>query len=368
MDKVVLFCSGVYTSIGVIRCLGEVGYKPECYCYGDDSDYLLASRYISVGKKFPTIHEVLAYLLNDYPKYDKKPILLTIPDPPAYYVDLHKAELEKKFVVMSAGKSGAIVYWMSKKNIGALAVKNGLTIPWTIEQNKSELIPDGLEYPVFTKSVATIEGGKGDESICYNKMELEERKKYISSDRFLIMKYVEKAKEINYFGMSLKGHVYINYKDERTRFLPGSYGHYSKFMACEKDELYLKIVSLIKDTGYEGLFDVEFIQGTDGELYFLEVNFRVDGTVYRLSPGVNLPAEWCRLVNTPQDELPSELQTGKNVFTGMSEYQDFKDSVIGGKVNVFVWLYQFLKADKHATFNIKDPKPFFYKVFERIKH
>lgn len=50
MERVVLFCSDVYTSIGVIRCLGEAGYKPECFCYGDNCDYLLASCHLGGGE------------------------------------------------------------------------------------------------------------------------------------------------------------------------------------------------------------------------------------------------------------------------------------------------------------------------------
>ena len=287
------------------------------------------------GKKFSSINDALTYLLDDYPIYPEKPILLTIPDPPAYYVDLHKTDFEKKFVVMSAGKSGNIIHWMSKRNIGELAVKHGLTIPWTIEQKKGDPLPDNLQYPVFTKSVATIEGGKADEAICWNKEQLQLKSKEIGSDHFLIMKYIEKKKEINYFGIAINGRVYIDYRDERTRFLPGSYGHYSKFAICERDSLYNKIVAMIEETGYEGIFDVEFIQDADGIMYFLEVNFRVDGTVYRLSPGINLPAEWCRLAKKSKEELPPKLNIGKSTFTGMSEFQDFRDSVLGGSVNIF---------------------------------
>ena len=46
------------------------------------------------GKKFSSINDALTYLLDDYPIYPEKPILLTIPDPPAYYVDLHKTDFE----------------------------------------------------------------------------------------------------------------------------------------------------------------------------------------------------------------------------------------------------------------------------------
>lgn len=371
MKRIVLFCVDVYTSLGVIRSVGEGGSKIEVFCYGNECEFLLASKYVSFGKAFACPEDVVEYLINEYPTYEDKPILLTIPDSPAYFVDLHKDELERKFVVMSAGKAGDIVRWMSKSEIGRLAQKFGLTIPWTREICKNAPIPDDLEYPVFTKSVKTIDGGKMDEYICRNKEELENRAKSIVSERFLVMKYIEKAKEINYFGLALDGNVYIDYHDERTRFLPGSYGHYSTFYRCvgDKNDLLSSIVSMMKETHYNGLFDVEFIQDKDGTKYFLEVNFRVDGAIYKLTPGVNLPMEWVRLVRLKQANLPlpSALNVGKKRFTGMSESQDFKENVLTGKINPFVWLWQFLRADKHMLINLRDPKPLIVKCYCRIK-
>lgn len=365
MKKVVLFCSDSPYSIFVIRCLGETGYRPECYCFGDRYAFLFSSRYIGKHRSFVTDTEALNFLLNEYPVYDDKPVLLTFPDIPAYLVDLHKDELERKFILMSAGENGQIVHWMSKINIGALAKKHGLTIPWTVEMGKDEPVPDNLEYPVFTKSVKTVDGGKQDESICWNRMELEERQQTISSDRFLVMKYIEKEKEYSYFGLSLNGRVYIDYRDECERFLPHSYGH--KFCLCEKDALYENIVSMMKETGYNGLFDVEFILGKDGVLYFTEVNFRIDGAIYELSPGVNLPAEWCRLVEMTDNNLPQTLSLRKKCFWGMVETQDFKENVLTGKVGFFRWLKDFWGADTHLVFNLKDPIPAFVWIALRFK-
>lgn len=237
MRRIVLFCSDVYTSLGIIRCIGETGRKIEVYCFGEGCEYLLASKYVSVGKSFKSKEQTLQFLLKDYPTYEEKPILLTIPDPPAYLVDLHKDELEKKFIVMEAGKSGNVIHWMSKLNIAELAKKHGLTLPWTIVINKDESIPDDLEYPVFTKSENSTEGGKGCEGIFWNKSELEEKRKSVQTDKLIVMQYIQKVKEVNCFGMSLDGHVYLDYYDERIRFTPEKYGHYSIFKRLRNSSL-----------------------------------------------------------------------------------------------------------------------------------
>ena len=368
MRRIVLFCSDIYTSLGVIRCVGEGGNKVEVYCYGRECNYLLASRYVSTGKSFTKADDVVDYLINEYPIYEEKPVLLTIPDPPAYLVDLHKEVLESKFVVMSAGEAGAVIHWMSKVNISNLAVKYGLTVPWSITINKNNPIPNNLTYPVFTKSVKTMDGGKCDESICWNKAELENKAKTIKGNDFLVMKYVLKEKEINYFGLALDGKIYIDYHDERPRFKAGSYGHYNTFHRNEESSLLDNIKAMMLETGYNGLFDVEFIQGKDGVLYFMEVNFRIDGEVYKLLPGINYPMEWYRLINLKlsNQRLPDNLKLGKYNFTGMTECSDFRENVVTGKLNPIVWFWQFLKADKHMLVNIQDPMPMLVKCKNMI--
>ena len=119
----------------------------------------------------------------------------------------------------------------------------------------------------------------------------------------------------------------------------------------------------MKEIGYDGLFDVEFLQDKDGKLYFMEVNFRVDGAIYKVTPGVNLPAEWCRLVEIPQEELPDALVTKKKRFTGMSEVQDFKASVAHGSMNPFKWFWQFCLTDKYMLISLKDLKPVWVWLF-----
>ena len=364
--RTVVYCSDGYACLGLIRSLGEAGFRPECYCYDQNCDYFLASRFVSKSIKFKTAEDALNYLLNDYPCYEEKPVLFTIPDMPAYLVDLHQDGLKEKFILMSAGEQGKIGYWMDKRHVASVAQKHGLTIPWTIVLSKTDAIPDSIEYPVFTKSIRTVDGGKEDESICWNRDELEKRIMTIASNRFFVTKYIRKQKEICYFGMSVKGKVYIDFHDELSRFPDGAFGYYGVFRRCMHDEVYQKCVSMMAEIGYEGLFDVEFLLGDDGVLYFMEVNFRVDGAIYKLAEGINLPAEWCRLACVPKEDLPESLPVNKDFFTGITEVYDFKTSVLTGKVNPFKWFWEFCTADRHMLVNIKDPKPFFVWVCQFI--
>ena len=356
-QRVVVFCGNGYHSLGLIRCLGEGGYRPECYCFGHKCDLILSSKYISKGKKFESAEAILDHLLHHYPYYDEKPILLTIPDVPAFLIDQHLDELKEKFVLMNASEQGKLGYWMDKRNMAKMAQKHGFSIPWTIELSREEAIPDSIRYPVFTKSIRTVDGGKGDESICRSKEELEEKRKIIASDRFLVTEYIQKKYEIDYFGMALKERVYIDYYDAISRFSNDAFGYYGDIIKCQHDDFWKKCTAMMKEIGYEGLFDIEFLEDVNGKRYFMEVNFRVDGGIYKVTPGINLPAEWCRLVNMAQKDLPEALTTRKQRFTGMTEIQDFKSSVAHGSMNPLKWFWQFCRTDKYMLLNLRDPMP-----------
>lgn len=369
MRRVVVFCCDGYISLGLIRCLGEAGYRPECYCSGEYCEFFMASKYVSKSKHFKSVNDTLDYLMNEYSCYQEKPFLFTIPDEPAYLVDMHYDQLKEKYILMNAGGQGRIGYWMDKQNQANIAQKHGLTVPWTITLSKHDDIPDTIEYPVFTKSTKSVDGGKKDEGICWNRAELERKKDEALSDTLLVVKYIRKKKEIDYFGLSVKGKVYIDFHDEISRFPDGAYGYYGPFMRCKHDETYQRCVSMMEEIGYEGIFDIEFLLGDDNVLYFMEINFRADGAIYKLAEGVNLPAEWCRLACLDKKELPEHLPINKDYFVGMTEVQDFKLSVLKCHMNPFLWFLQFCKADRHMLFNLKDPKPMWarlYSLFNRL--
>ena len=360
--RIVVFCSHGYGSLGLIRTLGEAGYRPECYCYGHTGDLLMASKYVSKGRIFKTAEEAFDFLLNEYPCYPNKPFLFTIPDPPAYLVDRHLGRMKEKFVLMSAGEQGRLGYWMDKRNQAEIARKHGLITPWTITMSKHDDVPDPIVYPVFTKSVRSADGGKGDEHICRSREELEEKKALMASETFLVMKYISKKQERCYFGMAVKGKVYIDYYNELTRFREGGYGYYNTFRKCKDDDIYRKCISMMEEIGYDGLFDIEFLLGDDNVLYFMEINFRVDGAIYKVAEGVNLPDAWISLADVDKKDLPDNLTTKKDRFTGITEIHDFKTSVMTGQANPLKWLWQLCTADRRMTLNFHDPKPLFLRM------
>ena len=356
-QRVVVFGAGTCSSLGLVRSLGRASYRPECYAYGHNADAVVKSRYVSKSKVFDTAEDVVEYLLQSYPIYEDKPVLITTGDPSQYLVDMNLEAFEKKFVVFNAGAPGRVAFWMDKQNIGELAKKHGLTVPWMLRLRRGEAIPSDIDFPVFTKSSKSADGGKQDELVCRNMDELSATTEKMIADEYLVMPFIDKIREVDYFGVAAKGKVYIDYVGVDIRPPEGSYGYYSHFSPCPKNQLHSKLVSLIEDTGYEGLFEIEFLEGKDGKLYFSEVNFRADGDIYQLSYGINLPAIWCQISKMPVGELPEHLEMSGKSYYGMTEHKDFQKSVLTGRVNVFLWLWQLLRAKRHTFFYWKDLKP-----------
>lgn len=367
MRDVTVFCSDFITSLGLVRTVGEAGYKVECVCYGPCSDYILSSKYVVKGNAFKTCEDAIHYLIEEYPIKENKSVLFTIPDPPAYYVDLNLDVLSKKFILFNAGEPGKIVYWMNKHNISKLAQKYGFNIPWAIQLSKGNSLPKDLSYPVFVKSTISTLGGKRDEGVCNSRQELENKISGLISEDFIVMQYIKKTKEINYFGIAVKGHVYIDYHDVRERFPNDAYGEYNSFHKCAYDDFHSRMIAMIKETNYQGLFDVEFLVDEKGNYYFMEVNFRVDGEIYKLALGIDLPDYWCRLVNCPNNILPEKLETKKENFIGITEITDFSNSVLSGQMNFIPWFWQFISADRRMLFNFKDPMPVIIRIWGIIK-
>lgn len=366
MINVVVFCSDSHFALGCVRCFGEAGFRPDVICYGDESEFILSSKYVRTGYHMSK-EEGINFLLHDYPFNGEKSILCTIPDPPAVLVDTYLDELKEKFYVSSAGDPGRVAYWMNKKNIGELAKKHGLTVPEIVEVQKGTPVPIDLQYPVFTKSSSSAQGGKGDEGICYSREELSDKLAKSRDSRLLVMPYIQKKREINYFGISVGSHIYMDYIDINEHCPKDGLGHYNKFQLCVHDRMYDNIISMLKETNYEGPFEVEFLEDQYGTQHFMEINFRMDGELYKLCEGVNLPAELCRLFPMKDEERPVCLDLKKEKFCGMSEFNYFTTCVLNGSTNFFVWLWQMLTADRLVYLNFKDLKPLFVFIKIRLK-
>ena len=77
-------------------------------------------------------------------------------------------------------------------------------------------------------------------------------------------------------GISIDGgrEVKLLVKKSSIRFANNGFGIYSKLSIFHDDELEDKVTYFMRNAGYTGIFEIEFIIDEDGTTYFMEINFR----------------------------------------------------------------------------------------------
>lgn len=362
-NQVIILCINHESSLGLVRCFGEAGVKPICVVYGAKEGLVFSSKYPSVKHYEESAEKCLEYIITNYSNITPKPFLFGSNDTAAGIINEHYDQLKNNFYLESANnKEGEVVRLMDKWKMYQMAEEYGLKVAKTILLDKGEEIPGNIEYPVFTKSLRTIDGGKSDEKICKTREELISFILQCHSKKIMIQTFIDKKFEFNYYGYSYDG-VFIPYENHRPRPYDGALTGYHVFIPAVNNELYERVNAMMKATGYNGLFTVEFLVDKNDIYYFMEVNFRHDGDTYLLTPGINIPMEYCnRVLGT------SSVQKGplKKKIVGMRELVDYVQSVKTGKMSKIKWIWDFITADSHILWNFQDNRPFWNMVFKHF--
>ena len=152
--------------------------------------------------------------------------------------------------------------------------------------------------------------------------------------------------------------VYLPIQSEYIRFTPSAYGNYIYFQKYKEYGLLPKIQAMFKETGYSGIFSMEFLRDSNDNLYFLEINFRNSTWSYAHTvEGINLPVIWAKSMLTGKLEV-DDVVVRKDKFTAMQEFTDFKDSVIGRQCSLWQWIKDVRNCDCLFYYDKKDKRPF----------
>lgn len=361
---VIVFAIDHYNPLGVIRSLGQNGINPVYIAIKHRVELGTKSKFVGKIHQVYSIQEGYELLLKEYGDLYKtgyKPFLLFSDDKSTGFFDLRRDDIRDKFITYNANDiQGGIMRWMDKKNILDLAEKHGLAVLKTVVVDNGN-IPENLEYPIITKDINPNAGGwKSDVFICNNKEELLRAFKQISSPRVLLQKFINKKTEVAFEGCSVnKGTAsLIAIKSTYKYNIPG---YYAPFMDCEtlKDEkLESALKAMLKEIGFEGIFEIEFIVDQDDKMYFSEINFRNSTWSYASTvAGMPLPIIYMKgmLSNRIDPEDKKIVPTG---FTAMVEPVDFEKRKELGISSPGQWLADFKKASCTYYYAEDDLEPF----------
>lgn len=342
-----------YNPLAIIRSLGEEGIKPIVLLYSKGS-CISRSKYIGELHRFSTQEEALQYMIDNYSHEEYKPFVYHGTDNISLLLDNHYAELKDRFIFGNGG--GNLAKYMEKYEQTLAAERCGIRIPKE-ELLKVGMLPTTLKYPVMTKATTSATGGnwKCNAYICQNEEELKEAYKSMSVDEILVQEYIVKKNELCIDGISINGgeQVYMPYGCNYFSFTKDSYGGHIYYTPFVNKELTDKIQKLLHEFNYSGIFCIEFLEGQDGEYYFLEVNLRHSGWGYAYTyGGYNLPVRWA--LSTLDGKISMEGFNQKSYFTCLSESDDIKVMVATRRESAWHWIWKFINVDCCLYSNPKD--------------
>ncbi|NLY87362.1 MAG: ATP-grasp domain-containing protein [Clostridiales bacterium] len=150
--------------------------------------------------------------------------------------------------------------------------------------------------------------------VCNTRYELEEELNSIAAETdldLLVEENIQIKREISLLGISCSGNAFC-----AGGFIPEISGNDSRRGVSAKgkmishkasDEIFEKIKPIFVAMNYTGLFGVDLLESKNGEIFFIEINFRYGASGYTITKnGVNLPqmmVSYMKDGKMPCDEL-----------------------------------------------------------------
>lgn len=355
-----------HNTLGVVRSLGYMGIKPNVIIVRHNNDpYIAYSKYIHEKWIVDNNEKVIQLLKDKAKEYDVSPVIIVCSDSLSSMIDENAKELGTFYHI--PGANGKLTPIMNKSTMSELAEKLGFIVPHFMTTTSDAEILD-LPMPWIIKPLVSKNGKKTDIQRIYTKKDWEEYKRAGHTHDIQVQQLIEKDYEYQLIGVSLKGGEEVIIPGVSIILRPAEntntgFLYYKPLDNCYSEVMHLCKIFL-KEVGYSGLFSMEFLKGTDGKDYFMETNFRNDGNAICVTAaGVNLPYIWY-LANIGQN-YHKYLVNVKAVYV-MPEMSDLS-YIKHGKLSVTRWIRDIFRTDCFMEFSIKDPKPFFHLIGQKIK-
>lgn len=361
--KVLVIGGDHHNTLGVIESLAYKGIRSYVIILTNrNNGYVLHSKNIVRGWCCHDENEAVECIISNFKDIDHKAVAIATNDQAAVILD-RNSQLRDFLIIPTTKPYGELSSWMNKEKMSSLAATIGLNVPqsWLLVDSN---LPDDISYPVITKAISSVEGTKENIHIFYNQDELLDFLK--TSNRcanLQVQKYIDKEYEFQLLGCSINSgediiipgrtHIYRPNGIDNTFFL--KFDRYEG----ELQGLVDKSKQFIRETGYTGLFSVEFLVSKSGEIYFTEMNFRNDGNAICVTAsGINLPYIYF-LANTGRDyEVELSNYFVKPIYL-MPEVSYFS-RLLAGEFGFKEWWTNMKRADCYTTFFKNDKRTFFW--------
>ena len=358
-----------YNPLGIVRTLGEVGICPIVVAVEGDLKFVGQSKYVKEKYYVKSPEDGIKFIIKKYAKNkNEKSFILTGDDVAVSLLDKYYDELKDYFYFYNAGVSGRIVQFMNKDVMMELVTKHGIQIAKTWKVNVGQ-IPKDIVYPIMTKAINSIGSEWKDiVYICHNDTELNDAFNHMKSEQVLVQQYIEKVDEISFDAFSVNRGKEAN----QVYNIPDKYSPYWIIKNSENKEIQDRIRKVIEEIRLEGVFEFEFMKDKEGNLWFLEINFRNTALGFATTvAGMPQILYWCESMEKgfiDQERYFKKIPSG---LKAMAECFDYDARVKTGVLSKKEWKKQFRAAECKMYKGRNDNIPFYifmwYKL-TKMKH
>ena len=371
----IIFGHNSVNATGLIRSLGRKGHNVYAILHKDLINYSAKSKYVKRVWYVEGRSEWLETIKSACKEIGGLIVLFSAGDDEAKFINSHQEELEGFCVVEGVSDVNVRHLYFHKDYVYKLAHANNLQLINTcFITNKSDPLPDFIEYPVIVKALDSTCGGKDIMCICDTSNALSECLDKISTEFYPVQlqPFIMKEKEVMLQGCSLSHGRFVLAPVcfVKTRFCGygNGYGSYGYSVEVAKDKelsgIARKVANIISTIGYQGLYSAEFLYA-NGNYYFLEINFRNDGTpIVSTESGYNLPDIYCRFIEGPNSIEMTDTNFCKIYYMHIDDFMH----VLYGDISLFKWVKDVMKKDCYwYMLDRNDLLPFFLYFCFRIK-
>ncbi len=361
-NKVLVIGGDHQNTLGVIEALGQKGVRSYVIILGQvRNSFVLKSKFVEKGWICENEDALVSSILDNFKPEKKKAVAIACCDDAANILDAHYEQLDQLLVIPTVNGVGTLISWTDKNKMTETAKRLGITIPpsWLISNTT---IPADIVYPCVIKPISSVNHGKKGFAKCANEKELIT---YFSSKKegepVQAQQFIEKDFEFQFIGCSLHGGEEViipglTHIETTTGFNNLVFLRYDRYDSSFENTVEVS-KRFVKETGYSGLFSIEFMRGKDGKDYFLEMNFRNDGNgISVTSSGTNLPYIW--YLYASGGDYNGELARSSVKTTYMMPEISFFLSVINGEVSFREWLADCKKTTCYLTRFEDDMEPY----------
>lgn len=370
--KVIVLGSDHYNTIGVVQSLGREGLYVIVVINNKGNDTLIArSRYVRELYQAENYNEGIDLIVNKL--VDNAPtVIIPCGDEAALLLEKNKDRLKNSFVFQHVCKEHSLYQLMDKNNQTKFAINNKIPVPASYDICSASTLPQDVPYPCIIKPLLSCEGDKKDICLAFSKDELQIKafEMLQHTPRVIVQQFIQdKNQELNILGCSFtNGDCILPLCIEKLRVHPIGTGSVSLGMVrpLNEGELELKdkIVSMVQEMGYVGLFSFEFIieKGT-GKSYFIEMNLRNDAlNTFLVKVGINLP--YLHYQDLMGESLKEYKVTQKNLKMICEPIH--MASLHHKSISVIEWMKDIFTADYFMLYDSNDKKIFYSQLMRPI--